>query len=411
MTVLTDWQKQEVDRQMNLYCEGAAEVIPPEDLRQKVEQSLLEERPLRIKLGLDPSAPDVHFGHTVVLQKLRQFQENGHQVQLLIGDFTGRIGDPTGKSTARAPLTSEDVKQNARTYVEQFGKVLDMDQVTVHYNSSWLADLSFEEVIHLAGQITTARLLERDDFDERTALGKPIGLHEFFYPVMQGYDSVVLESDIEIGGTDQHYNTLMGRHFQERFKKAKQAVILMPLLEGLDGKEKMSKSKHNYVGVEDNPDEMFGKTMSVPDELMGRWFRLVSGFSSDHVDHLEAELKSGALHPREGKRLLAARMTELYHGKDAAEKAADRFDALYRDNKLPEEIPEHRTEAGLISPLDLLVESGLLHSKSEAKRMIANRGVKIDGARLETADESLRVRDGMVMQVGKRKHVRLKLSQ
>ncbi|NJP36265.1 tyrosine--tRNA ligase [Alkalicoccus luteus] len=410
MAALTTSQKKEADRQMNLYCEGAAEVIPPEDLRRKVEQSLAEDRPLRIKLGLDPSAPDVHVGHTVVLQKLRQFQENGHHVQLLIGDFTGRIGDPTGKSTARAPLTAEEVERNALTYTKQFSHVLDMDKVTVHYNSSWLASLSFEEVIHLAGQITTARLLERDDFDERTALGKPIGLHEFFYPVMQGYDSVVLKSDIEIGGTDQHYNTLMGRHFQDRFGKEKQAVILMPLLEGLDGKEKMSKSKNNYVGIEENPDDMFGKTMSVPDELMGRWFRLVSGLSPERVDTIEAQLNSGALHPREGKRLLATRMTELYHGGEAAAKAAERFDALYRHNQLPEEMPEHRTQAASVSPLDLLVESGLLASKSEARRMIANRGVKVDGVRLETADEDLLVHDGMILQVGKRKHVRLRSS-
>lgn len=247
MELLTENQRNEVKRQLALYSQGVQEIIPAEDLETKVAKSILENRPLKIKLGLDPSAPDVHLGHTVVLNKLRQFQENGHIIQLIIGDFTGKIGDPTGKSVARKQLTTEEVEHNAKTYFEQFGKIVDMEKVELHYNSKWLSQLNFEDVINLAGKITVARLLERDDFDKRISTGKPISLHEFFYPLMQGYDSVMLECDIELGGTDQQFNILMGRHYQEKFGKEKQVAMLMPLLEGLDGVEKMSKSKRTTL--------------------------------------------------------------------------------------------------------------------------------------------------------------------
>ncbi|MCL6573285.1 MAG: tyrosine--tRNA ligase, partial [Bacillus sp. (in: Bacteria)] len=257
---LSSDQLNEVERQFTIYRNGVQEIIPENELKNKLAKSLMENRPLKIKLGLDPSAPDVHLGHTVVLNKLKQFQENGHIIQLIIGDFTGKIGDPTGKSTVRKQLTTEEVRENAKTYFEQFSKVLDMEKVELHYNSTWLSSLNLEEVINLSSSITVARLLERNDFAVRLSTGKPISLHEFFYPLMQGYDSVELESDIELGGTDQHFNVLMGRHLQEHYGKEKQIVVLLPLLEGLDGVEKMSKSKNNYIGVVEEPNEIYGKS-------------------------------------------------------------------------------------------------------------------------------------------------------
>lgn len=406
---LSNEQKAEVKRQMEVYQQGVQDIIPPEDLEEKISKSLTEQRPLKIKLGLDPSAPDVHLGHTVVLNKMRQFQDNGHVIQLLIGDFTGKIGDPTGKSIARKPLTGEEVKRNAQTYFEQFGKVLDMEKVELHFNSKWLAKLNFEEVIQLAGQITVARLMERDDFDERIAMSKPISLHEFFYPLMQGYDSVVLESDIELGGTDQHFNILMGRHFQERFKKEKQVAILMPLIEGLDGVEKMSKSKNNYIGIDESPNEMFGKAMSLPDELMIKYFELVTDVSPEEIKKIKTALKSGDMHPRDAKMLLGKTIIRMYHSEEAGEKAAQQFVRVFREGASPEDIPKHRwTGAEQTGILELLTALDLLPSKSEARKMIQNNGVKLDGERVTDPAMEVEVKTGMVVQVGKRKFVRLK---
>ncbi|CAM3866054.1 tyrosine--tRNA ligase [Alkalicoccus chagannorensis] len=409
---LTHAQQKQLQEQLEVLTQGAAEIIPDDALAEKIAASLLEDRPLRVKLGLDPSAPDVHLGHTVVLQKLRQFQDFGHQVQLLIGDFTGRIGDPTGKSTARAPLSEEEVKANAATYTAQFGKVLDASKLAVFFNSSWLAKLQFEEVIQLAGQITVARLLERDDFDERTALGKPIALHEFFYPVMQGYDSVVLESDVELGGTDQHYNTLMGRHFQERLGREKQAVLLLPLLEGLDGQEKMSKSKKNYIGIDDAPADMFGKTMSIPDALMMKYWTLATDAGPDEVAAVEAGLADGSLHPRAAKAALAGRITTMYHGRDAAEQAEAQFNTVFQNHGRPNDIPEHLWEGDASVPLpQLLADTGMLASRTEARRMIENRGVRIDGETMPSPDTSVNLRDGMLLQVGRRRFLTLRLRE
>lgn len=327
---LSSKQLNEVQRQLKLYKQGVQEIIPTEELEEKLAKSILLNKPLKIKLGLDPSAPDVHLGHTVVLKKLKQFQDNGHTIQLLIGDFTGKIGDPTGKSIARKPLTDEEVKHNAQTYFEQFGKVLDMEKVELHYNSTWLSQLKFDDVIQLAGKITIARLMERDDFEERIAYGKPISLHEFFYPVMQGYDSVVLECDIELGGTDQHFNVLMGRHFQEKFGKPKQIALLMPLLEGLDGVEKMSKSKNNYIGINEPANEMYGKAMSIPDELMKKYFTLITTLTPEEIIEIEEGLDKKTLHPRDVKMQLAKRIVQMYHDEEAAEKAEQQFITIFQ---------------------------------------------------------------------------------
>lgn len=406
---LTKEQSLEVKRQLEIYSQGVQEIIPTEELEAKIAKSIVENRPLKIKLGLDPSAPDVHLGHTVVLNKIRQFQENGHIIQLIIGDFTGKIGDPTGKSVARKQLTDEEVKLNAKTYFEQFAKVIDMEKVELHYNSKWLSQLNFEDVIQLAGKITVARLLERDDFEERIAFRKPISLHEFFYPLMQGYDSVVLENDIELGGTDQHFNILMGRHFQEKFGKEKQVALLMPLLEGLDGIEKMSKSKKNYIGIDESPQEMYGKAMSIPDELMSKYFELVTDLTPDQIKTIKEELEKGILHPRDAKMLLAKTIVRMYHGINEAEKAEDHFVTVFQKGTMPDEIPVVVWEGDKeISIVDLLVDLNLLSSKSEARRMIGNSGVKLDGKKVEDPHLQVSIVDKMIVQVGKRKFIKIK---
>ena len=405
---LTKEQEIEMKRQLTIYRQGVQDIIPTEELAEKIAKSLITKRPLKVKLGLDPSAPDVHLGHTVVLNKLRQFQENGHIIQLIIGDFTGKIGDPTGKSAARKQLTDKEVKENAKTYFEQFGKVLDMEKIELHYNSKWLSPLSFEDVINLAGKITVARLLERDDFEERLAYGKSISLHEFFYPLMQGYDSVMLESDIELGGTDQHFNILMGRHFQEKFGHDKQISILMPLLEGLDGVEKMSKSKKNFIGIDEDPNEMYGKAMSIPDPLMSKYFELITDLEPVEIAQISKDLHAGTLHPRDAKMLLARTIVRMYHSKEAAEKAEQQFITVFQKGAMPDDIPTVQwTGKNTESIVTLLVELNLLSSKSEARRMIQNGGVRIDGKKVESIDHEVSIINEMIIQVGKRKFVRI----
>jgi tyrosyl-tRNA synthetase len=407
---LTKEQSLEIKRQLSIYTEGVKEIIPLEDLEKKITKSVIEKKPLKIKLGLDPSAPDVHLGHTVVLNKIRQFQENGHIIQLIIGDFTGKIGDPTGKSIARKQLTDEEVKHNAKTYFEQFGKIMDMEKVELHYNSKWLSKLKFEDVISLAGKITVARLMERDDFEERIAFGKPISLHEFFYPLMQGYDSVELESDIELGGTDQHFNILMGRHFQEKFGREKQVAMLMPLLEGLDGVEKMSKSKNNYIGIDESPQEMYGKSMSLPDQLMNKFFSLVTDLPLKQIQAITEDLESGELHPRDAKMLLGKTIVRMYHGVEEAEKAEQQFISVFQQGAMPDDIPVVKWNGNMETPvIDLLVELMLSASKSEARRMIENRGVRINGVKVEDSCLQVIVTNDLVVQVGKRKFAKIKI--
>lgn len=405
---LTPDQLEEMERQLTNYSTGVEDIIPREDLAEKIAKSIIQNKPLKVKLGLDPSAPDIHLGHTVVINKLKQFQENGHIIQLLIGDYTGKIGDPTGKSVARKQLTDEEVRRNAQTYFEQFSKVLDMDKIELHYNSKWLSILNFEDVLHLAGQITVARLLERDDFEERLAMSKPISLHEFFYPIMQGYDSVALESDIELGGTDQYFNILMGRHYQEKLGKEKQVAMLMPLLEGLDGVEKMSKSKNNYVGVDDKPTEMFGKLMSIPDELMIKYFTLVTDLTPEEVNDIQKGLEENSLHPRDAKMKLALLITETYHNKQEAENAKEQFNRVFQQKEIPTDIKEVKWEGELELPItQLIVDLQLLSSKGEVRRMVQNGGIKINQEKIENPTQMIKIKDNLIIQVGKRKFVKL----
>lgn len=405
---LTREQEAEVERQFAIYRNGVAEIIPEIELKNKIAKSLLKQQPLKVKLGLDPSAPDVHLGHTVVLNKLKQFQENGHIIQLIIGDFTGKIGDPTGKSTVRKQLTNEEVIYNAKTYFEQFSKVLDMEKVELHYNSKWLGELNLEEIIKLSSSITVARLLERNDFSERYSTGKPISLHEFFYPLMQGYDSVELESDIELGGTDQHFNVLMGRHLQEYFGKEKQVVVLLPLLEGLDGVEKMSKSKNNYIGVDDAPNEIYGKIMSIPDGLIPKYFDLVTDLSLAEKGRIKEELEQGRLHPRDAKMLLARTIVKIFHNEFEAEKAEEAFKAVFQRGSLPDDIPVVIWNGeNKIPVMDLLVVVGLQTSKTEARKMIQNGGVRINGIKVNDIYLQVDTTEEPIIQVGKRKFVKI----
>lgn len=408
-------RQQEVERQLAIVSRGAAEIIPQEALREKLALSLASGRPLRVKLGLDPSAPDIHIGHTVVLHKLRQFQELGHEVQLIIGDFTGRIGDPTGKSETRRQLSEDDVKRNAETYREQLYKILDPAKTRFYFNSAWLGELRFAEVLQLAGKLTVARMLERDDFAKRYAGNQPIHIHEFFYPLMQGYDSVSLQSDIELGGTDQTFNILMGRTLQGAYEQPDgQVAILMPLLEGLDGTQKMSKSLGNYIGIDEPPNEIYGKTMSIPDKLLLKYYELATPLTNEETASLAAGLADGSLHPRDAKARLARMFVAMYHGEQAAEEAERYFDEVFRKRALPDDMETVALDGGLLEdgavPIGkLLVALGLQASGAEARRSVTQGAVRINEERIGDPNARIAVRDGDIVQVGKRKFARVRL--
>lgn len=411
---LTPEQEQEVARQFAILKRGTVEIVPEEELLQKLRRSVALGVPLKVKLGLDPSAPDIHLGHTVVLQKLKQFQDLGHQVQLVIGDFTGRIGDPTGKSETRKQLSEEEVKKNAETYVRQFGKILNADKMEVHFNSTWLAPLTFAEVVALSAKTTVARMLERDDFQKRYANEQPISIHEFFYPLMQGYDSVALQSDIELGGTDQKFNLLMGRHIQKEYGQEQQAVIMTPLLVGLDGEKKMSKSLGNYIGIDESPNEIYGKAMSIPDELMINYFEYATDLSLEELQELKEGLATGKIHPRDAKMKLAYTLVRMFHNEEAAREAEEYFKAVFQQRKLPDDIEEREIlssslENGKIGVISLLTVLGLVPSNAEGRRMIQQGAVKINEERIDDVNAAIAVKDGMIVQVGKRKFAQVKL--
>ncbi|WP_274361579.1 tyrosine--tRNA ligase [Paenibacillus thermotolerans] len=411
---LTKEQQAELDRQLATLRRGTADIIPEEEFAAKLARSIVSGVPLKIKLGLDPSAPDIHVGHTVVLHKLRQFQQFGHRVQLLIGDFTGRIGDPTGKSETRKQLTEEDVQRNAATYKEQIFKILDPERTEVVYNSTWLAPMTFADVVALAAKTTVARMLERDDFTKRYTSGQPISIHEFFYPLMQGYDSVALETDVELGGTDQKFNLLMGRTLQKEYGKEAQITMTMPLLEGLDGVQKMSKSLGNYIGINEDPKEIYGKAMSVPDELMLKYYELVTDLTNEELVQLKNGLENGTTHPRDAKMNLAHTLVRMYHGEEAAKEAQNHFVTVFQQRALPEDIEEFTVPAseldnGTIRLAKLLVVSGLQPSGAEARRTVQGGGVKVNEEKVTDPNAELRVQDGDIVQVGKRKFIRLKL--
>ena len=393
--------------QFRLISRGVADLLPEDEFKKKLEKAVATNTPLIVKLGLDPTAPDIHLGHTVVLRKLKLFQDFGHKVIILIGDFTARIGDPTGKSVTRPPLTEEQVITNAKTYQEQIFKVLDPAKTEVCFNSEWLSKLDFADVLKLASKYTVARMLERDDFHKRYTEGRPISIHEFMYPLMQGYDSIALKADVEFGGTDQTFNLLMGRHLQGEEGMPEQTIITMPILEGLDGVQKMSKSLGNYIGISEAPSEMYGKAMSIPDELMMRYFMLVTDMSIEEQEQLSKDLESGAAHPRDVKMKLAHTIVRLYHGEEAANFGQDEFIRVFQKHAMPTDIPEYKvaiTDEAVFVP-QLLSDAGLTASNGEARRSIKAGAFKIDGEKCN--EEHIVLKDGMVLQVGKRKFIKI----
>lgn len=388
-------------------CYGADEVLLESELVKKLE----ENRPLIVKAGFDPTAPDLHLGHTVLINKLKHFQDAGHRVQFLIGDFTAMIGDPTGKNVTRKPLSQEDVQANARTYQEQVFKILDPDKTEIRFNSIWMGRMSSAEMIQLAARHTVARMLERDDFSKRYKNGQPIAIHEFLYPLIQGYDSVVMQADVELGGTDQKFNLLMGRHLQEVNGQKPQVVMMMPILEGLDGVQKMSKSLNNYIGIADAPDDMFGKIMSVSDELMWRYYQLLSFRPVAEIEQWRRECAAGS-NPRNFKVALGQEIVGRFHGWQAANAVLENFEARFQRGAMPEDMAEITlvAEDGGLAIANLLKLAGLVDGTSEAMRLIKQGAVKIDGEKLEDPKAVIAAPSRHVYQVGKRKFARVEIS-
>ncbi len=386
---------------------GTEEILLEEELTERLASG----RPLRVKAGFDPTAPDLHLGHTVLINKLRTFQDLGHEVLFLIGDFTGMIGDPTGKSATRPPLTRDEVIENARTYEQQIFKILDPEKTLVMFNSSWMNEMSPAELIQLASRYTVARMLERDDFAKRYRSGQPIAIHEFLYPLIQGYDSVAMKADVELGGTDQKFNLLVGRELQKQYGQKPQVVITVPILEGLDGVQKMSKSLGNYIGIDEPPDEMFGKIMSISDELMWRWFELLSFRPMAEIEKLRQEVAEGR-NPRDVKFLLGEEIVARFHSSEAARKARENFIARFQKGAMPEEMPEITLAAGAdgLPIANLLRDAGLVKSTSEALRMIRQGAVRIDGEKLADTHRVLPAGETHVFQVGKRRFARVTLN-
>jgi len=398
----------EVEADLRVVKRGCDELLVESEFARKLARSRATGQPLRIKLGLDPTAPDIHLGHTVVLNKMRQLQDLGHTVIFLIGDFTSMIGDPSGRNVTRPPLTAEQIQENAKTYYAQASLVLDPAKTEIRYNSEWCDPLGARGLIQLASRYTVARMMERDDFTRRFKGGVPISVHEFVYPLMQGYDSVALKADLELGGTDQKFNLLVGRELQKEYGQEPQCILTMPLLEGIDGVDKMSKSKGNYIGISETPDSMFGKIMSISDTLMWRYYELLSFRSMDEIALLQKQVRDGA-NPRDTKVLLAQEIVARFHSQQDAHDALARFEARFRDGIIPEDMPEVQIGAAPMGILKVLREAGLVASASEAQRNIEQRGVRIDGDRIE--DKGLQLQAGTyVVQVGKRKFARVTLN-
>ncbi|MBQ7738752.1 MAG: tyrosine--tRNA ligase [Desulfovibrionaceae bacterium] len=394
-----------IEEQLALIKRGVVELIDEEELKKKLSRN----QPLRVKVGFDPTAPDLHLGHTVVMQKMRHFQQLGHTILFLIGDFTGRIGDPSGRSETRPPLTAEQVLANAETYKKQVFKILDPEKTSVVFNSEWLSKLDAAGFIKLASCYTVARMMERDDFEKRYRENRPISIHEFIYPLCQGYDSVCLQADVELGGTDQKFNLLMGRTLQGHYGQESQCILTLPLLEGLDGVRKMSKSYGNYIGIDEAPDQIFGKVMKISDQLMWRYYELLSEKSLTEIADLQKKVDEGSLHPKTVKEDLAMELVARYHSSDAAAKARQDFNSVFADGGVPENTPTFSCTVGEESAPHVFLEaSGLAKSRSEAKRLIKGGSLTVNGERLEDALTPLKVGD-YVIKLGKKRFLKLKV--
>jgi tyrosyl-tRNA synthetase len=396
-----------IDEQLEFLKKGTVDIIREQDLRAKLERSAKTGKPLRIKLGLDPTAPDIHVGHTVVIRKLKAFQDLGHTVIFLIGDFTGMIGDPSGKNVTRPPLSREEIDANAETYKAQMFKLLDPEKTELRFNAEWMDKFTAADFVRLCAKTTVKQILERDDFEKRMRDEKPISLHELLYPLVQGYDSVALESDVELGGTDQKFNLLMGRNLQREFAQEPQVIMTTPLLEGLDGVNKMSKSLGNYIGITDPTKDMFGKVMSISDELMWRYYELLTDLSPSEISNLRSQIDAGE-NPRNVKVNLAKLIIKDFHSESDADAAEEDFNRRFVQKEVPDEVEEKQVEAGNYNLAQLLVDTGLASSKGEARRLIEQGGVKVNGEKAAAANADIAVTDdGVLLQVGKRKFLRI----
>ena len=397
---------------MDLIKRGASEIIPEDDLVRKLERSIKNNKPLRVKLGCDPSRPDLHLGHSVVLRKLRQFQDLGHQAILIIGDFTGMIGDPSGRSKTRPALTLEETRKNGQSYYEQATRILSPDRVEMHYNSDWLAKMSFTEVVTLAGKYTVARMLERDEFTQRFKAGEPISVHEFLYPLAQAMDSVAIKSDVELGGTDQKFNLLVGRDIQREYGLEPQVILTTPLLVGTDGVEKMSKSYDNYIGINESPREIYGKTLRIPDAMIYTYFELASDVSNTELAEIKRQLGDSSTNPRDIKRKLARIFVKMYHNATEADKAEAEFDRIFVDKDVPDVIEEFKLGAGSNeqSIVGLIALTKLASSRSEARRLIEQGGVSINGERVTDLNAVAPSLKEFILKVGKRKFLKIVLA-
>ncbi len=395
-----------LNEQMDVIKRGTVEVLPEDELVKKLERSIKENKPLIIKQGFDPTAPDIHLGHTVGIRKLRQFQELGHQVVVIIGDYTAMVGDPSDKKSTRPRLSHEQVMEHAKTYQNQFFKVLDKDKTIVRFNGDWFKKMTFEEIMSMAATFTVARMLERDDFSKRYAAQQPISIHEFFYPLMQGYDSVEIKADVELGATEQKFNLVIGRHIQKEYGQEPQIILTMPVLEGLDGKQRMSKSLGNYIGIDEPPNEMYGKTMSIPDELIYRYFELVTDVDAAELAEIKSLLEDGKTNPRDLKMRLARTLVRMYHSTEQANGAEQAFRNLFVKKDVPDEMPEYAlNETARI--VDVMTASGTAESKGAARRLIQGGGVSLDGEKITDPFFMVDTDKEHVLKVGKRKFVRL----
>ena len=396
-----------INEQMDVIKRGTVEVLPEDELVKKLERSLKTNKPLIIKQGFDPTAPDIHLGHTVGIRKLRHFQELGHQVVVIIGDYTAMVGDPSEKNTTRPRLTHEEVMEHAKTYQEQFFKILDKEKTIIRYNGEWFAKLNFAEIMELASKFTVARMLERDDFAKRYAAQQPISIHEFFYPLMQGYDSVMIEADVELGATEQKFNLVIGRNIQREYGQEPQVILTLPVLEGLDGKQRMSKSIGNYIGIDEPPKEIYGKAMSIPDDLIYRYFELVTDVDQAELNEIHKQLQDPSVNPRDVKKYLSRTLVRMYYDHDAARQAEKEFENIFVKKDLPDEIPEIPVTENKIRISDLLVQTNTAESKGQARRLIQGGAVSIDGDKINDPFYEVEIRNGQILKVGKRKFVKL----
>jgi tyrosyl-tRNA synthetase len=392
---------------MDLIKRGAFEIIPEEELVQKLEKSFKENFPLKIKLGCDPTRPDLHLGHSVVLRKLAQFQNLGHDAILIVGDFTGMIGDPSGRNSSRPPLSFDEARENGKSYFEQASKILNKEKTRIVYNSEWLGKMSFEDVIKLTSKYTLARMLERDDFTKRFKSGIPILIHEILYPLAQAMDSVAIQSDVELGGTDQKFNLLVGRDIQREFGASPQVILTMPLLVGTDGVEKMSKSMDNYIGINESPKEIFGKTLSIPDELIYSYFELAADITNDELNNVHQLLMDKSVNPKDFKRKLARTLVAMYHSLDDAQAAENEFDTIFIKKGLPDTIQEYKIDDSEKNILDLLVLVGFAPSKAEARRLVQQGGVTIDGEKIVDIKDIIKFDRDKILKVGKRNFIKI----